>query len=305
MQDFSTLHKETIVGCDIHTFFEYQNPDGSWHTLPSSYTDNWKRLYGEDECSEDEREKILNDYWEDPLYIGRNYNLFAILANVRNGRGFAGAKTGEGFIPISEPRGFPMDACEETKTDYCARFYEEDVEDQTPAGIAAAKAEYEERCREWIAQGYSQLINDNPFMVSGPDWHSASYYTLQELLDYDGWEQTTALSGVLSQEEYATWKDSGETFPVGYAAGVYGPGVMEISEAAMRERIAQGRPAVTPATEEGNADTCYYCRAAIPVTYRECAKTFVEKTIPALKELADKQVAGDYTKVRFVFWFDN
>jgi hypothetical protein len=40
----------------------------------------------------------------------RNYDAFAIMANVRNGRGFAGAKTGEEMPPISEPRGFPIDA---------------------------------------------------------------------------------------------------------------------------------------------------------------------------------------------------
>jgi hypothetical protein len=39
--------------------------------------------------------------------------LFAILADVRNGRGFAGVDTGDGFNPIDEPRGVPADACPE------------------------------------------------------------------------------------------------------------------------------------------------------------------------------------------------
>ena len=43
-------------------------------------------------------------------YGDRNYNLFAILANVRNGTAFAGCKTGEGFNPISNPKGVPSDA---------------------------------------------------------------------------------------------------------------------------------------------------------------------------------------------------
>ncbi|EAE1475538.1 hypothetical protein DX142_14555 [Listeria monocytogenes] len=43
-------------------------------------------------------------------YIGRNYDLFAILANVRNGLGFAGIDTGDAFIPIASPRGVPKDA---------------------------------------------------------------------------------------------------------------------------------------------------------------------------------------------------
>ncbi|EGB9983127.1 hypothetical protein ABFW39_002842 [Listeria monocytogenes] len=43
-------------------------------------------------------------------FIGRNYNLFGILANVRNGFGFAQIDTGDAFIPISNPRGVPKDA---------------------------------------------------------------------------------------------------------------------------------------------------------------------------------------------------
>lgn len=46
-----------------------------------------------------------NGYYDD-----RNYNLFAILANVRNGYGSAGVITGSGFNPISSPRGVPEDA---------------------------------------------------------------------------------------------------------------------------------------------------------------------------------------------------
>lgn len=43
------------------------------------------------------------------IYDGRNYDLFAILANVRNGYGFAGVDTGDGFIPISMPKDLPND----------------------------------------------------------------------------------------------------------------------------------------------------------------------------------------------------
>ncbi len=57
------------------------------------------------------KEGILSDQ----PYHGRNYDLFAILANVRNGRGFAGIKTGEGFNPISEPKGLPEDVSPEVK----------------------------------------------------------------------------------------------------------------------------------------------------------------------------------------------
>jgi len=86
------------MGCDIHFYTEVKQPDGSWV------------LHGSVSNEGDSEGEWLS---ADELYDGRNYNLFAILANVRNGRGFAGIKTGEGFNPISEPRGIPEDVSAE------------------------------------------------------------------------------------------------------------------------------------------------------------------------------------------------
>lgn len=70
------------MGCDIHVVVEvYEN--GQWVSV---------------------------DDPDDDFDLGRNYDLFAILADVRNGCGFAGIKTGEGFVPLALPRGFPDDA---------------------------------------------------------------------------------------------------------------------------------------------------------------------------------------------------
>jgi hypothetical protein len=44
---------------------------------------------------------------EGPIEDGRNYRVFAMLAGVRNGFGFAGVETHEPLTPISEPRGLP------------------------------------------------------------------------------------------------------------------------------------------------------------------------------------------------------
>lgn len=84
------------MGCDIHCYAERKNKDGKWE------------IVGNKEKGEDGWVNI--DY--EP-YVNRNYNLFAILANVRNGTAFAGCKTGEGFNPISNPKGVPSDASEE------------------------------------------------------------------------------------------------------------------------------------------------------------------------------------------------
>lgn len=48
-------------------------------------------------------------------YDDRNYAVFAVLANVRNGRGFAGIFTHIPIEPIDDPRGFPEDMSAETE----------------------------------------------------------------------------------------------------------------------------------------------------------------------------------------------
>ena len=75
------------MGCDIHLHVE-RRTDAGWEHVPGH-----------------------SDEWADPAnwYHQRNYDLFAILADVRNGSGFAGAKIGDGFNPISPPRGLPND----------------------------------------------------------------------------------------------------------------------------------------------------------------------------------------------------
>lgn len=91
------------MGCDIHIYTEkYVN--GKWlhadGTQKNKYFGKWK----------DEPE-----FCRAPIYNGRNYNLFAILADVRNGSGFAGCYTGSGFIPIHEPKGLPDDVSDEIR----------------------------------------------------------------------------------------------------------------------------------------------------------------------------------------------
>lgn len=93
------------MGTDIHIAVEVRNPEGGWTSA-----DEWE--------SEIENEGTPEQYtswhipYEKQIYTGRNYDLFAILANVRNGTGFAGVKTGDGFNVIADPRGLPED-CDE------------------------------------------------------------------------------------------------------------------------------------------------------------------------------------------------
>lgn len=89
------------MGCDIHLYVE-KKVDGRWRAV-----DKFIR----DEPDKPGEAGYLHASSE--FYDGRNYNLFAILADVRNGSGFAGIKTSDGFAPIAEPRGTPDDASEE------------------------------------------------------------------------------------------------------------------------------------------------------------------------------------------------
>ena len=84
------------MGCDIHCYAERKNKDGKWEIVGNK---------------EKEEDGLINIDYEP--YVNRNYNLFAILANVRNGAAFAGCRTGEGFNPISNPKGIPSDASED------------------------------------------------------------------------------------------------------------------------------------------------------------------------------------------------
>lgn len=65
------------MGCDIHLFVERKDSNSIWQQVEGNFYDD------------------------------RNYDVFSILANVRNGYGFAGVDTGEGFIPICTPKGLP------------------------------------------------------------------------------------------------------------------------------------------------------------------------------------------------------
>ena len=96
------------MGCDIHFYVEHL-VDGKWVSA-----DRWSS----NEYAGDEGEPAQCVKYEDCLYKGRNYSLFAIFADVRNGRGFAGCDTGNGFVSIDDPRGLPKDVSPEVKADF-------------------------------------------------------------------------------------------------------------------------------------------------------------------------------------------
>lgn len=89
------------MGCDIHLYVEKLEKE-KWVSA-----DKWSKEKNDDDS---DMERVAYD---DQIYTGRNYDLFGILADVRNGRGFAGVDMGDGFIPIDMPRDLPHDVSPE------------------------------------------------------------------------------------------------------------------------------------------------------------------------------------------------
>lgn len=186
------------MGCDIHLYAE-KKIDGKWMPFDEPVEDG-------------ENDKGKKQYAWRQRANGRNYNLFGILANVRNGSGFAGTDTGDGFVPISEPRGLPGDLSDAYKL--MNRSDWENAPKESPYG--------------WFGD------------------HSHSYLDISDMLAYD-WDRYTILRGVVSFGEFSDWynKNSfklqyGESgtllsAPKSWSGGVSGPEIetvdMETMEA--------------------------------------------------------------------------
>ena len=269
------------MGCDIHLSVERKNPN----------TGKWEWVNPEGIAPQDEFEKE-HGYWS--WYGGRNYGLFAILANVRNGFGFAGVDTGDGYKPIAMPRGVPEDA----------------------------SGEYLAEVERW-----------------GVDGHSHSYFTLQELLDYD-WTQTTTRRGFIDPMEFVEMSHRDEPIPHGWCGGTSAekltPERMEKfvrttfflsrleqtverwkqlindpDREKWREHDIEKLPRLSPLLETQKLahkpsydalfreGTSYAMHYQWEQSYADVAQYFLSTTLPALQEL------GDSDQVRICFYFDN
>jgi len=331
------------MGCDIHPYFEAKNDDGAWERITTRHDELRNYLYGRDEEEEadtpsptqrtkvlkpkrkfknqtedtpvpveeptevdeslpldkrkpvedlttEERSGLMEEMRAQPTDLGRNYSLFAILAGVRNYEG--------GFKPISEARGLISDLSPQGLRANCCGRTDETV------------AEWTATAMKWVTQGYSVLIQKDPLLVSSPDYHSHSWYLLQELLDYDWDEKTSLQSGVVEQSVYAEWKKSGSLSPSMKCRSVFGNAIQHVTEEEMIHRIKDGLPAdekVTREVEGEQVETTqlFYCQVEYEMSYHACCQHFVEETLPFLKQYADEHLGGDYRRLRFVFWFDN
>ncbi|QXM18542.1 hypothetical protein Phab24_id096 [Acinetobacter phage Phab24] len=79
-----------------------------WYNFQNKQGDEWVNL-DLDTSSELVETETGWQFKKKQFRIGRHYQLFAVLADVRNGYGFAGCITGIPVVPISKPRGLPDD----------------------------------------------------------------------------------------------------------------------------------------------------------------------------------------------------
>jgi len=121
------------MGCDIHCYIEYKTEKPNM----------WWNFGGR-------------------INPGRNYLIFALLANVRN----------YDIEPVLYPKGLPDDIGFITGIDN--RLYVTDDYDEE--GCCSR-----ENAEKWVEAGASEYTNERKAFVTHPDWHSHSWVTPNEL----------------------------------------------------------------------------------------------------------------------------
>ena len=137
------------MGCDIHLYIEYKSKKYKSKMVEfDGYKYSWHD-FG----------KCINP--------GRNYALFALMADVRNY---------DGQLPvIVKPRGMPDDAGYYSSDDNCIYISENTYEGERTVTMEHAK--------RWVESGSSKFINNQqgePKWVTNPDHHSHSWLTTSE-----------------------------------------------------------------------------------------------------------------------------
>lgn len=147
--------------------------------------------------------------WEDiitPFDEGRWYFLFSWLADVRNGYGFAGVRTGEPIKPIANPRGLPED------------FQVEDGEYHRIPSNA-----HRGRRAEWHRDEDADESEPYRLKVWMGD-HSHTWLTAEEIIHAPN--QPYQKCGIVSKEVYEKWTPG--SAPEAYCGGIDGPGIKTI-----------------------------------------------------------------------------
>lgn len=249
------------MGTDIHGVFQrFDSQQKRWVGVPSNYSQN------------------------------RHYQLFAVLADVRNGTGFAGVKTGDAVEPISEPRGYPLD-------------------------FVRAIAEYDDSGDKHIVKGTTMGAesspegNDDYYLLESPEvrdprrqefykpednvlWmgdHSHSWLTGEEMLAWFESAPIVTKRGIISLKQFESWP--GEGAPEGgWSGGVWGQRCKTVTPEGARHILAER------AAGREVPDFDYY----VDIEWRQSLK---EELAYFFEEVA--RLVTEHGQVRFVFGFDS
>ena len=161
------------MGTDIHGIWQARDAAGNWMDIPSNYAQD------------------------------RHYQLFAALAGVRNGVGFAGTRTGDSITPIAQPRGYPED-------------FAVNADDEHPITDRSTLPAWRR----------AHMEPDETTYWMGD--HSHSWLTGAEMLAWYANAPVVMHCGVLSREEYAGWDRQSE--PEAYCGGIVGPRIVVIED---------------------------------------------------------------------------
>lgn len=215
------------MGTDIHLYVEKRNPDGTWSCVDppardlalyprertrADGTTYDSAFYGPHDCMYESKcygayDKTGDEWVEIPCgptcqrclgtgrdfdwYHNRNYDVFAILANVRNGHGFAGVDTGDGFKVIAAPRGVPADVS--------PRVRDHNTWDHTPSWLLVS---------ELLAFDWQQTTKHRgtiPLRISDEDHPFGE------------------------PESYELWRARRDASPKSWCGHIGGPGIVTIS----------------------------------------------------------------------------
>lgn len=172
------------MGTDIHIQVQVNDGSGWRYTRNSPFP-----RYGEPGFN----------WADDPT--GRNYDLFALLAGVRNGVGFAGVYRHEPVTPYFEGRGLPAGAtdCAGLEIRWCNGCGPDDCSG----------------CREWS----SGLDGGDTYIGE----HSFTHASLAELRAVD-WSTEFNSGGVASVEQFNARDGAG--MPSSWCGDISGPGIV-------------------------------------------------------------------------------
>lgn len=167
------------MGTDIHSVFQrHDKATRQWHDVPSHYEQD------------------------------RHYQLFAVLAGVRNGHGFAGIQTGEAVTQIAQPRGLPADFAMDDEAHPLAT-----LEHMDPGRRKYYEAD--EKLEQWMGN------------------HSHSWLTSDEMLAWAEKAPEVVKTGVLDRVVYEAW--DGTSQPPSYCGHISGSDVVQINDNAVEK----------------------------------------------------------------------